>query len=107
MPDSSERWFLTASDVRFLPAALLLCLAAVRCLRAAPEEPSAAQNHWPEIVVQAGHSNLVKCVMFSPDGTRLATGSADNTVIIWDPRTGKELRVLNAPSVTSIAFSRD
>ena len=29
--------------------------------------------------------------MFSPDGTRIATASADGTAKIWDATTGKEL----------------
>lgn len=40
-----------------------------------------------------GHSNAVMCAAFSPDGKRLASGSADQTIIIWreidDQRTRK------------------
>ena len=42
-----------------------------------------------------GHSSVVSSVRFSPDGTRLVTGSYDKTVKIWNPATGEELCQLN------------
>ena len=35
-----------------------------------------------------GHSDSVSEVAFSPDGTRIATGSGDNLVKIWNAATG-------------------
>jgi serine/threonine protein kinase/DNA-binding beta-propeller fold protein YncE len=39
-----------------------------------------------------GHTDAVEQVAYSPDGTRLATASADETLKIWDADSGKELR---------------
>ena len=47
-------------------------------------------------------------VVFSSDGSRLATGSDDQTARIWDATTGKEqLRVVHTGRVNSVAFSPD
>jgi WD40 repeat protein len=37
-----------------------------------------------EVVQRKGHRGAVVRVGFSPDGTRLATGSWDGTVLIWE-----------------------
>jgi len=43
----------------------------------------------------SGHTNVVASVTWSPDGKRLATGSADSTAKTWDAQTGKELLTFN------------
>ncbi|KAK2469157.1 hypothetical protein H9L39_19255 [Fusarium oxysporum f. sp. albedinis] len=42
-----------------------------------------------------GHGGSVNSVVFSTDGQRLASGSDDNTVKIWDAATGACLQTLN------------
>ena len=37
----------------------------------------------------SGHSDAVHDVAFSPDGKTLASGSYDNTIILWDLQTGQ------------------
>jgi WD40 repeat protein len=56
-----------------------------------------------------GHFGDVASVAFSPDGTRVVSGSADATVAVWDARTGKELLSLRgqAEEVTAVAFAPD
>ena len=38
-----------------------------------------------------GHTGAVTSVAFSPDGTRIVTGSEDRTAKVWDARTGTAL----------------
>ena len=46
---------------------------------------------------------------FSPDGTRIVTGSDDKTAKVWDARTGTPLLDLKGHTggVTSVSFSPD
>ncbi len=39
-----------------------------------------------EALTLKGHNNDVTSVSFSVDGSRIITGSADGTAIIWDSR---------------------
>jgi predicted Ser/Thr protein kinase len=54
-----------------------------------------------------GHTNTVFSVAYSPDGTRLASGSFDGTVKVWDARSGAELATLrgHAGAVWSVCYS--
>jgi len=56
-----------------------------------------------------GHESEVNCVAFSPDGKLLATGSNDNTLRVWDAKTGSIVHILpqHDDSVTSVVFSPD
>jgi WD40 repeat protein len=56
-----------------------------------------------------GHTSAVYNAAFSPDGTLLATASADGTVRVWDVATGVELRRIEADAVgaESVAWSPD
>jgi WD40 repeat protein/serine/threonine protein kinase len=56
-----------------------------------------------------GHSTEVQCLVFAPDGGRMATGSLDQTIRLWDPLYGREVGVLKGHTafVRSLAFSGD
>ncbi len=52
----------------------------------------------------------VSAVAFSPDGSRLATGDFDGSVVLWDVKTRRPLETLTSllgDAVRSIAFSPD
>lgn len=62
-----------------------------------------------------GHDDYVHCLEFSPDGQRLASGSLDGRVRIWDRQTGTITAELNASrrtggsqlGILSVAWSAD
>ncbi|RME97778.1 MAG: hypothetical protein D6768_18870, partial [Chloroflexi bacterium] len=57
----------------------------------------------------SGHTDSVITADFSSDGKTLATGSADQTIRLWDVKTGQELHKLqgHARVVWSLDFSPD
>jgi WD40 repeat protein len=62
------------------------------------------------VLVLKGHEDSVRSVAFSPDGTRIVSGSGDKTLRLWDVSSGQSI---GAPlqghegSVMSVAFSPD
>ncbi|RRD49946.1 WD40 repeat domain-containing protein [Arachnia propionica] len=74
--------------------------------------------HWP--LCQTGPMTNappgIRCVAWSPDGSRVAGGTWEAEVIVWDPRTGEVLQELihsdqpavqQAGSMEVVAFSPD
>jgi WD40 repeat protein len=62
-----------------------------------------------ERAVLSNHKGSVLSVAFSPDGSRIVTGSAEQSAQVWDAASGKMLRELaghNGP-VRSVAFTAD
>lgn len=56
-----------------------------------------------------GHSNNVNSVAFSPDGTKIISGSEDGIIKIWEANSGKCIQTLKGYSskVESVAWSPD
>ncbi len=81
-----------------------------------PGEPDLRGFEWrylwrqcqsDELFSLPGHGDTVESVAFSPDGKRLATGSMDTTVKIWDlaSRRGMATLTNHTEPVDSVAFS--
>lgn len=45
------------------------------------------------LTLTSGHADAVYSLAWSADGTQIATGSADRTVTIWDPKAGRVLKM--------------
>ena len=56
-----------------------------------------------------GHSEGVTSVCYSPDGSKIASGSWDETVRVWDAATGALISTLEGHThiVASVCFSPD
>lgn len=62
-----------------------------------------------EAIVQSGHSKYVSASDISPDGKHLASGSLDYSIIIWEVKSGKQIRTLHhhVKQIIAVHFSPD
>jgi WD40 repeat protein len=70
---------------------------------------SRSKTWLPTRIVIRGHNDSVTSVAYSPDGTKVVSGSHDKNVRIWDAQSGRNIKVLkhHNQAVLSVAFSPD
>ncbi len=78
-------------------------------LRNVPLSSRSSTSHPHLPYTYRGHSLQVTAVAWSPDGTRLASGSKDGTVQIWDAADGRHAYTYpgHSGAVTAVAWSPD
>eukprot|EP01028_Stygiella_incarcerata_P003759 TRINITY_DN1782_c0_g1_i7.p1 TRINITY_DN1782_c0_g1~~TRINITY_DN1782_c0_g1_i7.p1 ORF type:complete len:165 (+),score=16.26 TRINITY_DN1782_c0_g1_i7:66-560(+) len=66
-------------------------------------------GHSQDIETLGGHTGSVNSVVFSPDGSLLASGSGDKTLKLWNTQSGGCIQTLggHTGSVNSVVFSPD
>jgi WD40 repeat protein len=76
-----------------------------------PYQPVGVPDHVSRIIgnLRLRHGREIKAIAFSPDGQKLATGSTDGTVKIWDLGNGHELLTYtgHTDKIRAIAWSSD
>ncbi|KAF7982945.1 hypothetical protein HWV62_25250 [Athelia sp. TMB] len=105
--DSAPHIYISA--LPFSPSASVLKQQYSSIIQGTLSIPRGIELHWPscEQVIE-GHTRGVTSVAVSPEGMRIASGSDDQTVRVWDTQTGE---LIAGPSeghtgyITSVTFS--
>ncbi|MBI4657388.1 MAG: TIR domain-containing protein [Verrucomicrobia bacterium] len=108
-PIIERHWRDSLATYRSASAASGIWPAPLPTCSVAPLPPEPPLSELPSASWSLGHSNEVWSVAFSPEGTRLVSGSWDNSVRLWDVESGACLRVLmgHSNAVWSVVFSPD
>ena len=61
-------------------------------VEASEEKVVAIQRVNTESIILSGHNAAVSSVAFSPDGTKVVSGSSDGNLILWDVKTEEILK---------------
>ncbi|MBO0778608.1 MAG: WD40 repeat domain-containing protein [Ktedonobacteraceae bacterium] len=94
---------------------LVLLLSVVGCAQPGPSQNShpgpASPPLGSPLFTYNGHSDRVTTVAWSPNGKRIASGSLDKTVQVWDAKVSKEFQVYtyhgHSGSILTVAWSPD
>ncbi len=64
---------------------------------------------YAEVTRFVGHTDWVNSAVFSPDGSKILSGSSDNTLILWDVQTGEIIRRFegHTGAVNGVIYSLD
>jgi WD40 repeat protein/transcriptional regulator with XRE-family HTH domain len=84
----------------FYDRAVLLALEALERYPYTPQAEHAlgqAVSNNRALQQYTDHTSAVTSLAWSPDGSKIASSSTDNTVRIWDPATGETIRVIELP----------
>jgi len=59
-----------------------------------------------ELVVQTGHAGVASIIEFSENGKLMATGGSDNNIILWEVRSGRQIKVFRGHTdiISDLAF---
>ena len=74
-----------------------------------PKVVCSVDKMWsPELIQLHGHKGRIFSVAFSPDGSKIISGSDDMTIRVWDTNTGIEILPPlrgHDGGISSVAFS--
>jgi WD40 repeat protein len=70
---------------------------------------ASSSSQKPSIPTMEGHTDYISCIIFSPNGNFIASGSHDNTICVWDAATGAQMLTLRGHEdiICCVAFSND
>ena len=102
---------LYISALPFAPGESVLCRALKARFHHIAKVVEGSHQKWPATqALFQGHTDYVRSVAFSPDGTRIVSGSSDKTVRVWDADRGVQIGSPlegHTSNVISVAFSPD
>lgn len=103
MVQVKRRWWLTGAVI------ITLAVGGIVLYYGTQWFPETTHYIAPTKQTLAGHASYVNALVFSPDGSLLASGSADKTIKLWNVATGKAVQALRGHTsfVNALAISHD